>query len=227
MQQAVEQALTTALRTPVDVVGSGRTDAGVHARGQVAHFVVGGELNTSELARSLNGLLPTSVAVLALEKAPDGFHARFDATRRTYVYQLATAPRSLDHRFRWILRDSPDFVKMNAAARLLLGTHDFSSFCIAQSETKNRVCTIERAVWVEEPRSHNWQFEIVADRFLHGMVRAIVGTLIEVGRNKRPVENIESVIDAGDRRSAGPAAPAHGLVLERVDYADPIFIDLT
>ncbi len=223
VQGALQNALATALRSPVEVVGSGRTDSGVHARGQVAHFASVIELDTIKLARSLNGILPNSVAVLALEEAPEGFHARYDAVRRTYCYYVATAPRSLDYKLRWVLYPAPDFGKMNEAARFLLGTQNFDSFCMAQSETKNRVCSIERADWIEEERPDNWRFEIAADRFLHGMVRAIVGTLVEIGQGKRPVEDIEFVIEAQDRRTAGPAAPAMGLVLERVEYATPIF----
>jgi len=223
VQEALEHALATVLRVHVDVVGSGRTDSGVHARGQVAHFTFDAELDTLKLTHSLNGILPNSVAVPALERASDGFHARYDAIRRTYFYHVATAARALDHSFRWELRPPPDFDLMNEAAQTLVGLHDFDSFCITQSETKNRVCSVERAMWVEEHRRCNWRFEIAADRFLHGMVRAIVGTLVEIGRGKRAPEDIEQVIAVRDRRSAGPAAPAHGLVLERVDYPETIF----
>lgn len=224
MQEALERALATILRTHIEIVGSGRTDAGVHARGQVAHFECGAELDTLKLARSLNGILPDTVVVLASERAPDGFHSRYDAIWRTYFFQVGTAPRALDRGLRWQLHPAPDFDAMNAAARTLAGTHNFCSFCLAQSETKNRVCTIERAEWVQEGRRNNWRFEITANRFLQGMVRAIVGTLLEIGRGKRPPDDIGRVISSMDRRAAGPAAPAHGLVLERVDYPEPIFV---
>ena len=223
VQKALEDALKTILRTPVSVVGSGRTDAGVHARGQVAHFGFDGDLDAFKLTRSLNGILPNSIAVLASEQAPDTFHARYDAIRRTYFYYVASKPRALDHSLRWELRPPPDFDLMNEATQALIGTRDFDSFCITQSETKNRVCSIERAEWVEEVRSNDWRFEIAADRFLHGMVRTIVGTLVEIGRGKRPPDDMDTIIAARNRRAAGKAAPAHGLILECVDYPEPIF----
>jgi len=223
VQKLLEEALETILRTPVNVVGSGRTDTGVHARGQVAHFGFDVDLDVFKLTRSLNGVLPGSVVVLAAELAPDGFHARYDAIRRTYFYHVAAKPRALDRCLRWELRPSPDFGLMNEAAQALVGTRDFDSFCIAQSATKNRVCSVERAVWVEEGRPNDWRFEIAADRFLHGMVRAIVGTLVEIGHGKRSPDDMDTIIAARDRRSAGQAAPAHGLVLECVDYPEPIF----
>lgn len=220
VQEALEDALAIALRARTDVVGSGRTDAGVHARGQVAHFTTERPVNTYRLLRSLNGLLPGQIAVLSVEAAPDDFHARYSARARCYHYRVSTAPRALDRYTRCLVLPAPDFQRMNEAAVALLGTRDFDAFCRARSETTNRVCTVTRAVWVQEERPGDWRFEIVADRFLHGMVRAIVGTLVEIGHGKRPVDDIARILASTDRREAGPAAPAHGLVLEHVSYSE-------
>ena len=223
VQGALEAALATVTRAPVGVVGSGRTDAGVHARGQVAHVVTETAPDAHRLRASLNGLLPPAVAVLAVEPALDGFHARYDARRRHYVYRTAVEPRALDRRTRVAIRPAPDVDAMNRAAEAFLGRHDFDSFCRTKSETTNRVCTVETARWVPGGRGGDWDFEIAADRFLHGMVRAVVGTLLEIGRGRRPADDVARVLAARDRREAGPAAPAHGLVLDRVDYDVPVF----
>ncbi|PAP76178.1 tRNA pseudouridine(38-40) synthase TruA [Rubrivirga marina] len=221
VQGAIEDALAVALRHPVAVVGSGRTDTGVHARGQVAHFVTEAAVDAFRLKASLNGLLPPSIAVLAVAPAPDGFHARYDARRRRYVYHAATEPRALDRRTRVHLWPAPDVDAMNEAARRLVGRHDFSSFCRTKSETTNRVCTVRLARWGPGARPGDFDFEVEADRFLHGMVRGIVGTLVEVGRGRRSPSDVADVLAARDRRAAGPAAPPHGLVLDRVEYDAP------
>ena len=218
VQEALEQALETVLKERPSVVGSGRTDTGVHARGQVAHFHTEKPVDAYRLRRSLNGLLPRSIVVLSLEPAAEAFHARYDARRRRYHYYVATEPRALERHLRWLVRPAPDFEAMNRAAQHVTGTRHFGALCRARSETENRVCTVEQARWVAEARPGDWRFEIIADRFLHGMVRAAVGTLIEIGQGKRPEDDLPRVLAAQDRRQAGPAAPAHGLVLEHVDY---------
>ena len=218
IQESIETALEVVLRTRPNVVGSGRTDAGVHARGQVAHFELDFPIDTYRLCRSLNGLLPPTIAILSVEEAPSGFHARYDAKERVYHYYVATEERALDRNIRRLLRPAPDFDLMNAAAQDLVGVHDFDSFCRTQSETINRVCCVQKARWIPEARPGDWYFEIAADRFLHGMVRSIVGTLIQIGQGRRAPTDIATILGAKDRRRAGPAAPASGLVLEKVIY---------
>ncbi len=223
VQGALEDAFQTLLRQPVAVVGSGRTDAGVHARGQVAHVVVDALPDLHRLHRALGGLTGKDVAVLAIEQAPDGFHARYDACRRTYRYHVSTEPRALDRHTRHLVRPAPDFDAMNDAAQVLLGTHHFGAFCRTQSDTQNRVCTLETARWERETRPGDWCFHVAADRFLHGMVRALVGTLLDVGQGKRTGEDLAGILASRDRRCAGAAAPAHGLVLEKVEYPEAVF----
>ncbi len=220
VQGKIEDALETILKARTAVVGSGRTDAGVHARGQVAHFCLESAVDLRKLQASLNGLLPRAVRILNAKAVHDSFHARYDANARTYRYYVTTRPRALDAHTRWFVRPEPDFERMNEAARALHGRHEFSAFCRVQSETVNRVCDVATAEWLREDRGGDWLFEIVADRFLHGMVRTVVGTLLEIGLGKRTVENLAKTLASGDRRRAGQAAPARGLVLEHVGYPE-------
>jgi tRNA pseudouridine38-40 synthase len=224
VQDALEEALTVLLKYRPTVTGSGRTDAGVHARGQVAHFDTAAPLDVFRIRRSLNGLLPRSVRVRRLEETTPDFHARYDARSRRYHYYLSTSPTALEASRRWLLMPEPDFAQMNLAAEKLIGSKNFDAFCRVQSGTTNRVCEVSHARFIPEadvypgPSTERWRFEIIADRFLHGMVRAIVGTLAEVGWGKRSVDDIDVILESRDRRVAGPAAPAHALVLEHVGY---------
>ncbi len=218
IQQAIENALGIALRKRVAIVGSGRTDAGVHASGQIAHMVLENEIDSSRICRSLNGLLPDSIAIRQIKRVADSFHARFDAVLRTYRYQVNCSPIALGRAYHWHLMPTPDFVAMNDAASALLGKHNYSSFCRTSSETPNRVCRVHTAQWVTGKREGDWSFIIAADRFLHGMVRSIVGTLVEIGHGKRPAGELPSMLLAQDREAAGYAAPARGLILEKVEY---------
>ena len=220
VQETIENALYTVLRVKTGIVGSGRTDAGVHARGQVAHFDATEPIDVQKVRRSLNGVLPAQISVLALEKTHAEFHARFDARMRRYFYHISQEKHPLSVKSRYVIRFMPDFTVMNQAATQLLGTHNCSAFCRVQSETINRVCTIHEARWEKETYAGDWVFKIAADRFLHGMVRTVVGTLLEVGGGKRAVGNIVTLLDSRDRTLAGPAAPPHGLVLETVAYQD-------
>lgn len=222
VQEAIEGVLAIVFNQPTPIVGSGRTDRGVHARGQVAHCVAPHVVDPRRLQRSLNGLLPASIAVVSVTKALEGFHARYDARSRRYCYYVSVGPRALDRHCRWTVRPAPDFEAMNQAAAHLVGTHHFGAFCRARSETRNRMCTVRHARWVPENRAGDWYFEIIADRFLHGMVRAIVGTLLDVGHGRRDERDILRVMASGDRTQAGAAAPSCGLVLEHVGYDEPL-----
>lgn len=218
VQGAIETALATVTRKAINVVGSGRTDAGVHARGQVAHFVSDAPLDLFRVQRALNGLLRPHIGILDIAPTHATFHARYDARRRRYHYGITTLPRPLERHRRWLVRPAPAIDRMNEAAHALLGEHDYDAFCRIQSATKNRVCTVHHAAWQPDEQDGTWRFVIEADRFLHGMVRAIVGTLVQIGHGKRPVDDVPRLLASKDRRRAGPAAPAHGLALVYVGY---------
>ncbi len=226
IQAAVEEALQTFLRCdPIRITGSGRTDAGVHARGQVAHFECGPitEGLWRRLVHGLNGLLPPSIAVLAAINAPEDFHARYDAKRRTYHYYISRKPLSIERNRRLVVSHRLDFERMNHACHQLIGTQHFGAFCRTSSATINRVCTVYYAQWQPETSDGYWRFVIEADRFLHGMVRSLVGTLLEIGRGQRSSRDLERILATKDRREAGPSAAAFALLLDHVTYATPLF----
>ncbi len=220
VQGDIGEALRTAIGPIENFQGSGRTDAGVHARGQVAHFDSENTLDTYRLRSSLNGILDSDIAIRdVLEENPD-FHARYDARFRRYRYHLCDNFAALDMQTRTRVKQVIDLELLRQASTVLLGKHHFGSFCKTASATENRHCEIFQILWQEEDHPNMYFFEIVGDRFLHGMVRAIVGTLLEIGRGKREHDNIIYLLEANDRKQAGSAAPARGLVLEEVSYTD-------
>jgi tRNA pseudouridine38-40 synthase len=216
VQAALEDALATLLREPVTLTGAGRTDAGVHARGQVANFRTASAMQTARILRGVNALIPDDIAVISCEDAPDAFHARFDAVARRYVYTISTSPTALDRRTVWHVTWPLDLAAMSDCAASIVGTHDFTSFCRSGSGVRHHVCSVREAAWaVSGPRI---SFSITADRFLHGMVRALVGTMVDVGRGYRTTADFRGMLTKLDRAEAGPAAPACGLSLESVSY---------
>jgi tRNA pseudouridine38-40 synthase len=219
IQDALERALATCLRQTIAVTGSGRTDSGVHAANQIAHFDSDVIANVHSTMKNINGLLPDSIAVKRVVPVGNSFHSRFDAVERTYRYFVSTTPVALDRNRRlWIPRET-SFDRMNAAAKHFYGEHNYSSFCRTKSETKNRTCFVSRAEWVTEDPYTSY-FEVRANRFLHGMVRAMVGTMLRIGSGAQPADDIPTILQAGDRRAAGPAANPKGLVLYHVTYPD-------
>lgn len=215
VQGEIERALAEICAEPVRITGAGRTDAGVHATGQVIDFRTASALDGGTMERGVNALLPQDIAISALEPASDGFHARFSATGRTYEYRIRNAKdRDPLERIRehW-LPDALDLGAMRDASRRLVGRADFAAFAAGVAGER----TVRRAGW--EQHDAVLRFEIEADAFLRGMVRGIVGTLIWVGRGKISPDRFGEILRSRDRAQAGPSAPARGLCLIRVDYA--------
>ena len=222
VQQRIEEALSTILRRPMSIVGAGRTDAGVHAQLMVAHF--DSEEPISDLpflADKLNRLLPKDIAIDRIVPVAPDAHARFDATSRTYKYYLTAKknPFNYDLVYRYI--GKLDYDLMNEACRVLFEYTDFTSFSKLHTDVKTNNCRIMEAGWKQE--GDVWVFTIRADRFLRNMVRAIVGTLLEVGRGKLSLSGFREVIEAKDRGRAGTSAPGHALYLVDVTYPEKIF----
>ncbi len=216
VQAEIEKACERILGSKTAVVGAGRTDAGVHARAQVAHCSISSDADLRELKHSLNAVLPEDASITALEEAPEGFHARYDAIARRYKYFLTTRRGPMTRRYEWWVKYKLDPDKMNSAASIVAGEHDFGSFCRTKSEVNHHRCTVSNSVWTVE--GGRMVFDITADRFLHGMVRTLVGTMVDIGRSYLAIDDLAKILEERDRRSAGMAAPPQGLVLWEVSY---------
>lgn len=225
VQETLQQALSTLLRTSVEVVGAGRTDAGVHATMMVAHFdfptledeTCAAPADCAQLTYKLNKILPPDIAVQQVRPVADDMHARFSATLRTYHYFVHLRKNPFRRRYSWQLYGDIDFQRMNEAASTLLEYRDFTSFSKVNTDTKTNECTITEAHW-DELEPGVWRFTISANRFLRNMVRAIVGTLIEVGRGKLSIDDFRQVIEQKNRCSAGESVPGNALFLVDIKY---------
>ncbi|GAB3013744.1 tRNA pseudouridine(38-40) synthase TruA [Spirosoma pulveris] len=216
VQEVLETALSTVLRQPTAIVGSGRTDAGVHAGQQFAHFDTDVVI-PSQLIRSLNSMIPPDIAVYDCFPVRPDDHARFTALSRYYQYQISRRKDPFRDGLVYVFTLPLNVERMNEAASLLLHHIDFESFSKVKTDVKTFNCQIELAYWVEQPNG-DLLFHIKANRFLHGMVRSIVGTLLAVGQERLSVIDFEQIILARDRKRAGRAAPADGLSLVEVGY---------
>ena len=217
VQQVIEEALATLLRTPTPITGAGRTDACVNARLMVAHFDT--EQPIADIERfihGLNALLPPDIAIYSVNPVHDDAHARFDATSRIYKYFAVTQKDPFRYPLSWKCPSDLDFDLMNEAAARLLDYTDFTSFSKLHTDVKTNNCHITHARWEKE--DGQWVFTITADRFLRNMVRAIVGTLVEVGRHKMTVQEFCQVIERKDRCAAGTSMPGHALFLWDIEY---------
>ena len=227
VQEVLQKALSTLLRQPTEVTGAGRTDAGVHASMMVAHFdwpaAHEGEgceempLDCTQLTYKLNRLLPPDVAVQAVRPVGPAMHARFSATRRTYHYYIHTRKDPFLRGYSWQVNVPLDFALMNEAAQVLLEYSDFTSFSKTGTDVKTNICQLTEARW-EQLKPGEWRFTVSANRFLRNMVRAIVGTLVEVGRHRMTISQMRHAIEAKDRQRAGESVPGHALYLTNIEY---------
>ncbi|HYM25975.1 MAG TPA: tRNA pseudouridine(38-40) synthase TruA [Vicinamibacterales bacterium] len=218
IQGVLEEALAEIEKAPVAAIGAGRTDAGVHALGQVASFTLAREIDSATLQRALNAKLPDTVRVTAAESGAPDFHARFDARSKTYEYRIANGAvlSPFDRRYAWHIPESLDAESMSAAAEHLVGLHDFAAFQSAGSDVHTTVRTV-MAAGVRRA-GDLLRFEISADGFLRHMVRAVTGTLVDVGRRRRGPDCIDALFASRDRSEAGRGAPSKGLFLVAVEY---------
>ncbi|MBR5102823.1 MAG: tRNA pseudouridine(38-40) synthase TruA [Muribaculaceae bacterium] len=217
VQETIEHALATVLRTPVAITGAGRTDTGVNAAMMVAHFDIDQQLQQPDaLVRSLNGVLPRDIAIYSVFPVADDVHARFDATSRTYKYFAHTFKSPFLAPLSWQCRPDLDFQLMNEAASKLMDYTDFTSFSKLHTDVKTNNCRVTHARWERE--GDQWVFTITADRFLRNMVRAVVGTLVDVGSHKITVDDFCCIIELKDRCAAGTSMPANALWLWNITY---------
>ena len=224
VQGELERVISLLEGSDVRVIGSGRTDAGVHAEGQVANVILNKPFTPDRLRSAINGNLWRDIRIINVETAPDDFHARFSAKIKTYLYRIINAPVISPFWRRYALHEwrPLNVARLNEAARLFLGEHDWTAFASAQSDGESKVRTITDAIfesrWDARAGANLIEFRISANGFLRYMVRSIIGTLLEVGRGERDAESIQHAIVTADRTLAGPTAPAHGLTLLKVEY---------
>ena len=226
VQQILQDKLAILLSQPTSIVGCGRTDTGVHAKEYYAHFdsdVLQLHLSESNLVYKLNKILPFEIAVKQLYLVNDTANARFDAIDRTYHYFIHQFKNPFLHQSSSFIYDDLDFEAMNEAAHCLLSTTDFTSFSKLNTQTKTNNCLVSEALWIQI-KNDEWFFKITANRFLHNMVRSIVGTLFLVGKHKINLSEFKQIIEAKDRGKAGVSAPSQGLYLAGVNYPTDIFI---
>lgn len=222
VQQTIENALSTILNTKLSIIGAGRTDTGVHASSMFAHFDFEGDFDRDDLVYKLNSFLPNDIAIKQIFEVKKEVHARFYATKRTYNYRIALTKNVFDYEYSYYMQMPLDINKMNEASELLLDYIDFQCFSKSNTDVKTYNCKIDTAFWKKE--NNMLIFTISADRFLRNMVRAIVGTMINVGLGKINVDDIHEIIKSKNRSEAGFSVPAQGLYLTEVAYPEDIKI---
>ncbi|MDH3698222.1 MAG: tRNA pseudouridine(38-40) synthase TruA [Flavobacteriaceae bacterium] len=220
VQEVMEEGFSLLCGTPIALTAAGRTDTGVHARHMVAHFDIEDSLETADLSHRLNSFLPKDISIKRIYPVTNEAHARFDAIERTYEYVVVQQKDPFHQHSAHFVHQVLDVENMNRAAGLLLGTADFKCFSRSNTDVKTYVCDIREARWVWE--GDRLVFRIVADRFLRNMVRAIVGTLLQVGLGKWSAEDVKTIINSRKRSEAGPSVPAKGLYLVDISYPEKL-----
>ncbi|NMH26283.1 tRNA pseudouridine(38-40) synthase TruA [Flavobacterium solisilvae] len=216
VQETLNKALSTLLKTTIDILGAGRTDSGVHAKEMFAHFDYETEIDTKKIVYKLNSFLPKDIAIFDLIKVHDDAHARFDATKRTYEYHIHTKKNAFESDDSWYYSLPLDVEKMNEACKILFEYIDFECFSKTNTDVNTFNCKIFEANWKQN--EDKLVFTIAADRFLRNMVRAIVGTMINIGSGKVSLNDFRKIIESKNRSKAGFSVPAHGLYLTKIEY---------
>jgi tRNA pseudouridine38-40 synthase len=217
VQETLTKALSTILKTEIELVGAGRTDSGVHAKQMFAHFDFDQEIDIPYLNHKLNSFLPKDIAILNIHKVHDEAHARFDATKRTYEYHIHTKKDAFESNDSWYNQNDLNLEKMNDACKILFNYIDFECFSKVHTDVNTFNCKIFEANWTKN--DNRLVFTISADRFLRNMVRAIVGTMVNIGLEKVSLQDFIQIIESKDRKKAGFSVPAHGLYLTKVEYS--------
>lgn len=221
VQAEVESALSRLANRPIAIIAAGRTDRGVHATGQVASALMPAKWTADTLLRSLNAILPADVWIAEAVEVPAPFHARYDAVARSYCYRIGTTREAwspFERRWCWPLRDDPDLGLLGTAAQRFEGAHSFRAFAKAGQPTRGDMCTVVHAAWSDW--KCGWQFDVTANRFLHHMVRYMVGTMVDVALRRRPVAEIDVLLGDQNHLETSAPAPPQGLFLARVAYPD-------
>jgi tRNA pseudouridine38-40 synthase len=215
VQAEITRVLNEILQEPVNLIGAGRTDAGVHARGQVANFRTNSVMDAARIQHALSGLLPDDIVVLSAREVPESFHARFDARERLYRYYISFRRSAIGRQYQWLVWYRVDLKLMKNAASTFIGSHDFEAFSKC-NDLDHHLCNVRSSRWVESEATIF--YEIRSDRFVRGMVRSLVGTMVDLGRGRIPWDHFQQILESRDRRRAGDMAPACGLFLEEVVY---------
>lgn len=220
VQEVLEKALSTLLREPIDIVGAGRTDAGVHAKQMFAHFDTVADFSKNEITYKLNSFLPKDIAIHAIFEVPNDAHARFDALSRSYIYRISTTKNVFDYNYSYNFNLPLDVEAMNEACKVLFEYKNFKCFSRSNTDVKTYNCEIMEAKWEKEKSM--LIFSITANRFLRNMVRAIVGTMLDIGLGKISTEEFHDIIKSKDRTKAGASVPGHALYLTNITYPNQI-----